>query len=97
MKSQQESRAYLAHLKMYTLGHSFIPAVIHAGDLRYYDEAPLLSKPTKEQYIEAVAYQQQEVFEAAKLFTQLEGFPPAPEPAHAIKSEKISNRLRPHV
>ncbi|MBU1940784.1 MAG: TrpB-like pyridoxal phosphate-dependent enzyme [Candidatus Thermoplasmatota archaeon] len=73
-------------LKMYTLGHTFVPAAIHAGGLRYHGDSPLLSKLTKERYMEAVAYQQREVFEAAKLFTQLEGFLPAPESAHAIKA-----------
>jgi tryptophan synthase beta chain len=73
-------------LKMYTLGHGFVPAAIHAGGLRYHGDSPLLSKLTKERYMEAVAYNQQEIFEAAKLFTQLEGFLPAPEAAHAIRA-----------
>lgn len=73
-------------LKMYTLGHTFIPAAIHAGGLRYHGDSPLLSKLTKERYMEAIAYNQKEVFEAAKLFTQIEGFLPAPESAHAIKA-----------
>ncbi len=73
-------------LKMYTLGHGFVPAAIHAGGLRYHGDSPLLSKLTRERYMEAIAYNQQEVFEAAKLFTQLEGFLPAPESAHAIRA-----------
>ena len=73
-------------LKMYTLGHSFIPAAIHAGGLRYHGDSPLLSKVTKEGYMQAVAYYQKEVFEAALLFAQTEGFVVAPESAHAVKA-----------
>jgi len=73
-------------LKMYTLGHSFIPAAIHAGGLRYHGDSPLLSKLTKEGYMEAVAYYQNEIFEAAMLFAQTEGFIVAPEAAHAVKA-----------
>ena len=73
-------------LKMYTLGHSFVPAAIHAGGLRYHGDSPLLSKLTKEGYMEAVAYYQNEVFEAALLFAQTEGFIVAPETAHAVKA-----------
>jgi tryptophan synthase beta chain len=74
------------YLKMFTLGHSFIPAAIHAGGLRYHGDSPLLSKLTKEGYMEAIAYYQNEVFEAAKLFARTEGFVIAPEAAHAIKA-----------
>jgi len=73
-------------LKMYTLGHNFIPAAIHAGGLRYHGDSPLLSKLTKDGYMEAVAYYQNEVFEAAMLFAQTEGFIVAPEAAHAVKA-----------
>jgi tryptophan synthase beta chain len=73
-------------LKMYTLGHGFIPPAIHAGGLRYHGDSPLLSKLTKEGYMEAVAYLQNEVFEAAKLFAKTEGFVVAPESAHAVKA-----------
>jgi len=73
-------------LKMYTIGHNFIPASIHAGGLRYHGDSPLLSKLTKEGYMEAVAYYQNEVFEAAKIFAQTEGFVVAPEAAHAVKA-----------
>ncbi|MCM8780556.1 MAG: TrpB-like pyridoxal phosphate-dependent enzyme, partial [Candidatus Omnitrophica bacterium] len=72
-------------LKMYTLGHSFIPPAIHAGGLRYHGDAPLLCLLVKHKIIEATAYPQTEVFEAAVLFTQTEGILPAPETAHAIK------------
>ena len=73
-------------LKMYTLGHSFVPAAIHAGGLRYHGDSPLLSKLTKEGYMEALAYYQNEVFEAAMLFARTEGFIVAPESAHAVKA-----------
>ena len=73
-------------LKMYTLGHNFIPTAIHAGGLRYHGDSPLLSKLTKEGYMEAVAYYQNEIFEAATLFAKTEGFIIAPESAHAVKA-----------
>ena len=72
-------------LKMYTLGHSFIPSPIHAGGLRYHGDAPLLCLLAKNKLVEAVAYPQMPVFQAAVLFTQTEGILPAPETAHAIK------------
>lgn len=73
-------------LKMFTLGHNFVPPAIHAGGLRYHGDAPLLSKLTKERYMEAVAYYQNEVFQAATLFAKTEGFVVAPEAAHAVKA-----------
>ena len=72
-------------VKMYTLGHSFIPPGIHAGGLRYHGDAPLLCLLVKNKLIEAKAYPQNPVFEAAVLFAQTEGLIPAPETAHAIK------------
>jgi tryptophan synthase beta chain len=73
-------------LKMYTLGHNFVPPAIHAGGLRYHGDSPLLCKLTKEGYMNAVAYYQNEVFEAASLFAKTEGFVVAPESAHAVKA-----------
>jgi tryptophan synthase beta chain len=73
-------------LKMYTLGHSFVPPAIHAGGLRYHGDAPLLCKLTKEGYMEAVAYCQNEVFDAAALFARTEGIVVAPETAHAVRA-----------
>jgi tryptophan synthase beta chain len=73
-------------LKMYTLGHDFIPSAIHAGGLRYHGDSPLLSKLTKDGYMDALAYTQQEIFEAAMLFARTEGLIPAPESAHAIRA-----------
>ncbi len=73
-------------LKMYTLGHEFVPPPIHAGGLRYHGDAPTLCLLVKEGIVEAKAYNQTEVFEAAKLFAETEGMIPAPEPSHAIKA-----------
>ncbi len=73
-------------MKMYTLGHDFMPAGIHAGGLRYHGMAPLISHAYKLGLIEAVAVAQTKVFEAARLFVQTEGIVPAPESAHAIRT-----------
>jgi len=73
-------------LKMYTLGHDFIPPPIHAGGLRYHGKAPSLSLLIKCGEFRSVAYNQVEVFQAAELFARAEGFVPAPETAHAIKA-----------
>ena len=70
---------------MHTLGHDFIPAPIHAGGLRYHGIAPTISNLASEKRLETKAYDQVEVFDAAKLFIQSESIIPAPEPAHAIK------------
>jgi tryptophan synthase beta chain len=72
-------------VKMYTLGHTFIPAAIHAGGLRYHGMAPLISALHNTGYIEAVAVHQNPAFAAAVQFAQTEGIVPAPEPAHAIR------------
>ncbi|MBI2972882.1 MAG: TrpB-like pyridoxal phosphate-dependent enzyme [Armatimonadetes bacterium] len=71
-------------IKMYTLGHTFVPPAIHAGGLRYHGDAPLVCLLYHHKYIEAVAYQQRAVFEAAVQFARAEGIIPAPEPAHAV-------------
>ena len=73
-------------VRMYTLGHTFIPPAIHAGGLRYHGDSPLLSLLVKEKVIDAVAYNQLATFEAAVMFAQTEGILPAPETAHAIKA-----------
>ncbi|MBI5675222.1 MAG: TrpB-like pyridoxal phosphate-dependent enzyme [Nitrospirae bacterium] len=72
-------------VKMYTLGHSFVPPGIHAGGLRYHGDAPQLCLLVKNKIVEAVAYAQNPVFEAAMLFAQTEGIIPAPETSHAIR------------
>ena len=72
-------------LKMYTLGHDFIPPPIHAGGLRYHGDAPTLCLLYANGVIEAKAVKQTEVFEAGVLFARTEGIVPAPETNHAIK------------
>jgi tryptophan synthase beta chain len=78
---------------MHTIGHDFIPAPIHAGGLRYHGIAPTISRLVSEKKMETRAYNQVEVFDAAKIFIQSEGIIPAPEPAHAIKGA-IDEALR---
>ena len=70
---------------MHTLGHEFIPPPIHSGGLRYHGIAPTLSVLAKENMLVTQAYNQVEVFDAAKTFIRAEGTIPAPEPTHAIK------------
>ncbi len=72
-------------MKMYTVGSDFVPSPIHAGGLRYHGDAPLICFLYHRKLIEAVAYDQLSVFEAAELFAQTEGIISAPESAHAIK------------
>ena len=72
--------------KMHTVGHSFIPAPVHAGGLRYHGMAPLVSALLKQGYVEARAYYQNEVFEAAHSFSAAEGIIVAPETAHAVRA-----------
>jgi len=72
-------------LKMYTVGSDYVPAPIHAGGLRYHGDAPLICFLYYKKLIEAAAYGQLEVFEAAKIFAQAEGIIPATESAHAIR------------
>jgi len=72
-------------LKMFTLGHDFIPAPIHAGGLRYHGMAPIICHLLDLGLIEAEAYHQNPVFDAAISFARTEGHIPAPETAHAIK------------
>jgi tryptophan synthase beta chain len=71
-------------LMMYTLGHKFMPPSIHAGGLRYHGMSPMVSHALKLGLIEAQAYHQTRVFEAATLFARTEAVVPAPESAHAI-------------
>ena len=71
-------------LAMHTLGHSFVPAGIHAGGLRYHGDAPILCHAVNLGLIEAQAVHQIEAFEAGVLFARTEGHVPAPETNHAI-------------
>ena len=71
-------------LPMYTLGHNFVPAPIHAGGLRYHGAGVIVSQLLKDKLIEARAHDQLECFEAGLLFARMEGIVPAPETTHAI-------------
>jgi tryptophan synthase beta chain len=73
-------------IKMYTLGHDFVPPGIHAGGLRYHGASPLLSHLLNLGHIEAKAYPQTPVFDAALQFAGTEGILPAPESSHAIRA-----------
>ena len=71
-------------MMMHTLGHEFITPKIHAGGLRYHGMAPMVSHCKQLWLIDAVAYPQSKIFEAALTFARTEGLVPAPEPAHAV-------------
>ena len=71
-------------LPMYTLGHNFMPANIHAGGLRYHGAGMIISQLLKEKRMEATDIQQTEAFRAGLLFSKTEGIIPAPESCHAI-------------
>ncbi len=80
-------------LKMYTLGHTFMPASIHAGGLRYHGLAALVSQLLEQRVIEAVAHPQTKCFSAAVQFARTEGIIPAPESSHAIL-EAVNEAVR---
>ena len=71
-------------IPMYTLGHTFVPAPIHAGGLRYHGAGAIISQLLKDKLIEATALQQIECFEAGIKFAKTEGIIPAPEATHGI-------------
>ncbi|MFA6349478.1 MAG: TrpB-like pyridoxal phosphate-dependent enzyme [Candidatus Omnitrophota bacterium] len=73
-------------LKMFTLGHNFMPAGIHAGGLRYHGCSPLVSALHDNGLIQARSFGQLEVFKAALTFAKTEGIVPAPETSHAVKA-----------
>ena len=79
-----DTAGYTPLLPMYTLGHNFRPAAIHAGGLRYHGASVLCSQLLKDNLIEAQALQQLECFEAGVAFAKAEGIIPAPEATHAI-------------
>ena len=81
-----DEAGYTPLLPMYTLGHNFAPANIHAGGLRYHGAGTIVSQLMKDGYLEAVDIPQLESFEAGTLFAQTEGIVPAPESCHAIAS-----------
>jgi len=73
-------------LAMYTLGHDFVPPPIHAGGLRYHGDSPIISNLVKNGRMEAMAYPQGKVFEAAVQWARVQGTIPAPETSHAIRA-----------
>jgi tryptophan synthase beta chain len=73
-------------MQMYTLGHDFVPPSIHAGGLRYHGDSPIVSNLVRDGRMEAVAYPQGKVFEAAVQFARTEGKVAAPEAAHGIRA-----------
>ena len=75
---------YTPLLPMFTLGHNFMPANIHAGGLRYHGAGVIVSQLLKDNLMEAVDVKQSETFEAGLLFSRVEGIIPAPESCHAI-------------
>lgn len=79
-----DEAGYTPLLPMFTLGHNFAPANIHAGGLRYHGAGAIVSQLKKDNLMDAAAIKQLESFEAATLFAQAEGIIPAPESAHAI-------------
>lgn len=79
-----DEAGYTPLIPMFTLGHDFAPAHIHAGGLRYHGAGTLVSQLLKDNFIEACDIQQLDSFKAGVLFAQTEGIIPAPESAHAI-------------
>ncbi|MCE5204671.1 MAG: TrpB-like pyridoxal phosphate-dependent enzyme [Porphyromonadaceae bacterium] len=79
-----DETGYTPLIPMYTLGHKFAPANIHAGGLRYHGAGSIVSQLLKDGLVEATAIKQLETFEAGVLFAQTEGIVPAPESTHAI-------------
>ena len=81
-----DATGYTPLMKMYTLGHDFMPPGIHAGGLRYHGDSPLVSQLFHEKLIEAVAVPQLATFEAGVQFARAEGIIPAPESCHGIRA-----------
>lgn len=79
-----DEAGYTPMMPMFTLGHNFSPAHIHAGGLRYHGAGTIVSQLIKDNYMKGVDIPQLESFQAATLFAQAEGIIPAPESAHAI-------------
>ena len=79
-----DEAGYTPLLPMFTLGHTFSPANIHAGGLRYHGAGSIVSQLRKDGLMEAVDIEQHDTFKAALLFARTEGIIPAPESSHAI-------------
>ncbi|OPZ05129.1 MAG: Tryptophan synthase beta chain [Alphaproteobacteria bacterium ADurb.BinA305] len=80
-----DASGYTPLMKMYTLGHDFMPPGIHAGGLRYHGDSPLVSNLLHAGLIEAAAVPQLATFDAGVQFARAEGIIPAPESCHAIR------------
>ena len=80
----QDYSGLTPRVKMYTLGHDFIPPKIHSGGLRYHGKSPILSLLYYHKILKANAIDQKEAFEVGKIFYNSEGIIPAPETNHAI-------------
>lgn len=80
-----DEAGYTPLMKMFTLGHDFVPPAMHAGGLRYHGDSPIVSRLVHDGVMRAVAYHQSEVFEAAQAFARTEGIIVAPEASHAVK------------
>ena len=81
-----DTEGFTPLIPMFTLGHDFEPAAIHAGGLRYHGAGAIVSQLLKDGFIEAVDVKQLDSFKAGVLFSQVEGIIPAPESTHAIKA-----------
>ncbi len=81
-----DASGYTPLMKMFTLGHDFMPPGIHAGGLRYHGASPLVSQLTHEGLVEPLAVPQLATFEAGVQFARAEGIIPAPESCHAIRA-----------
>ena len=79
-----DEAGYTPLLPMYTLGHDFKPANIHAGGLRYHGAGTIISQLVKDKLMHGVDIPQLEAFDAGLLFSRTEGIIPAPESCHAI-------------
>jgi tryptophan synthase beta chain len=80
-----DEAGYTPLLKMFTLGHDFVPPSIHAGGLRYHGDSPIVSRLVHDGVMRAVSYHQSEVFDAGQIFARTEGIIIAPETSHAVK------------
>jgi tryptophan synthase beta chain len=80
-----DEAGYTPLLKMFTLGHDFVPPSIHAGGLRYHGDSPIVSRLVHDGVMRGISYHQSEVFDAAQTFARTEGIIVAPETAHAVK------------
>ena len=90
-----DEAGYTPLLPMFTLGHKFVPANIHAGGLRYHGAGVIVSQLLKDGLMEAVDIDQLESFEAGTLFARTEGIIPAPESCHAIAATiREANRCK---